>query len=201
MKKSTRNSLAALALAASFSFGGNLSAQMGGMGGGMSEGGMGGGMMMHGASRMHVYQPMHILHHGEPLGLSEAQRAELTAIMERANAAQEENQASHDRHMGQMTELLGQPGASAADIQAHFAAAHAAGGAAHWAKIEAAVQAVAVLNESQRARVDGWGDMMDMMQMHRGMAEGHEGMGGMDHEGDDDDGEGHDMDGMGSHES
>ena len=61
--------------------------------------------------------------------------------------------------------------ADTAAVKAHFEAAHAAMGKAHWLALVSAVQAKVVLNEAQRTKVQAWTDSMQtwMEQHHRMM--------------------------------
>ena len=58
-----------------------------------------------------------------------------------------------------------------AAVKAHFEAAHAAMGKAHWLVLVSAVQAKVVLNDAQRTKVQAWTDSMQtwMEQHHRMM--------------------------------
>ncbi len=136
-----------------------------------------------GMTRMHAFSPHHLLMHGDAIGLTSGQREALMRIQHEAAQTHEIAKARHDQKRAEMMALFSDGGDLSA-AEETFALAHAAGGEAHWAGINAAIQAMALLDEVQLARANGWADMMEMM--------GKMGAGGM---GDSD--EGHDEDGDG----
>jgi len=148
----------------------------GGMGMGMMQGhgGMGGGMgMMEGGpmARTMAFAPARLLEHREALKLSEQQVQRLTKLRD---DAQQAHDAQHEMAMQYMEELGKLAGSTdTAAVRAAFMGHHQAMGGAHWIMLRAAVQARGILNEVQRARVDGW---VDAMQEHRGPGMG-QGMG------------------------
>ena len=185
MKRTVKFLTVAVALAALLPASGTLLAQ--GMGG-SGEGHGGQGM-----SRMHAFSPHHLLMHGDALALTSDQRTSLIRIQQDAAAAQEVSQASHDEKQAQLMALFS-GGVTVSDARSLFGAAHAAGGEAHWAMINAAIESMALLDEMQLARAHGWADMMEMMGMMGKMGEEDEGghmgaghMGGGDDDGEDED--------------
>jgi len=116
--------------------------------------------MMPAMARVHVFSPQHLLEHREVLKLTDEQVNRLTALKATATKAHDDAQASHDAHHKQMMDALAAAAPNAREAQGHFQAAHTAMGNAHWAMIEASIQAMAVLTEVQRARVEGWADAM-----------------------------------------
>lgn len=125
--------------------------------------GMGGGEHGgHGMGRIQAFSPHHLLMHGDALQLTEGQRESLMGIQREATTAHDAAKATHD---GKKAELMALFSGEVAGSEAReiFGAAHAAGGEAHWAMINAAIESMALLDEMQVARAHGWADMMEMM--------------------------------------
>lgn len=116
-----------------------------------------------GMTRIEAFQPRHVLNHRDWLDLSQNQVNSLESIQHDAMRRHDEAKTAHDRHMMALIEVFNGDIDPAA-AESHFRLAHEAGGEAHWAMISAAVAAMDVLTDVQRARVQGWADMMPMMR-------------------------------------
>lgn len=138
--------------------------------------------MMGPMARVMVFQPAHLLERKDVLGLTAQQEQRLTALRDAAQAAHDQAAAEARRHHDALAQAFGDGSPDTAAARQHFQAAHQAMGSAHWAMLRAAIQARAVLTETQRARADGWADAMQampmMMQRMREGGEGGEGHGG-----------------------
>lgn len=140
----------------------------------MGQGMMGPGMMGH-MMQMHqmmapmmrgmAFAPGHLLNRKDALELTAAQVTRLTAIQDAAKAAHDAAQAEHKTHLDAVVQAMKAAAPDTNVMRTHFQAAHAAGGKAHWVMLSAAAQARAVLNDTQRGRVEGW---TDAMMMHQG---------------------------------
>jgi Spy/CpxP family protein refolding chaperone len=152
----------------------------GGMMGGMDMmdhmremGGMSGPLL-----RGMLLTPANLLMHKEVLGLTEEQVAKLTALRDAAKTSHDAAASDARTHGHELATLMGTTAPDTAQLKTHFEAMQAATTRAEWAMIVAAAQARAVLTETQRARVDGWGDAMDFMMRMQGEPE-HGGEPGM----------------------
>ena len=140
----------------------------------MGRGMMGQGMMGH-MMQMHqmmapmmrgmAFAPDHLLNRKDALELTAAQVTRLTAIRDAAKAAHDAAQAEHKTHLDAVVQAMKAAAPDTNAMKTHFQAAHAAGGRAHWVMLSAAAQARAVLNDTQRGRVEGW---TEAMMMHQG---------------------------------
>ena len=154
----------------------------GGMRTGMGQHGQMDPMMQHMAGMMEMMGPMmrgmafspaNLLDHKDTLGLTAQQVTRLTALRDGMKTTHD---AAHAEMKTHMTELAAAMKAAAPDtnqVKPHFTAMQAAMGRAHWAMLSAAAQARGLLTDAQRARVDGWADMMQqhmgqMMMQHQG---------------------------------
>jgi hypothetical protein len=124
---------------------------------GQMQGRMGGGMqggMGPLSGQLGRYAPTHLLKMKEMLTLTAEQVAELTAIQ--AAAKQAEDEAHAPAHAaGQSLRKALTDGADAATLKQYFQAHHTGMGNVQWARVEAAMQARAVLTEAQRGHVEG----------------------------------------------
>jgi Spy/CpxP family protein refolding chaperone len=136
------------------------------MGQGMMQGDMQGMMMDHMQSMMGpmmrnmAYNPSSLLMHKDELKLTDQQVTKLTALRDAAHKAHEAAMSEMHTHMQELMPLLGAATADTARMKPHFQAAQAAMANAHWAMLVASTQAKAVLDDTQRARVEGWADAM-----------------------------------------
>lgn len=138
--------------------------------------------MMPGAARIMAFGPAHLLMHQDALGLTDQQVAKLTALKTAADSASAAAMKDAKMHGDELGDVLKAANPDTAALRAHFTAMHDAMGRAHLIQMKAAVQAQAVLTELQRARVEGWADMMGMHgggAMGGAMPGGMGGMGGM----------------------
>jgi LTXXQ motif family protein len=140
-----------------------------------------GGMEMHGemgmmAQMMEMMGPMmrtmafapdHLLARKDALDLTPQQVTRLTALRDAAKAAHDAAQTDMRTHMDAMAQTMKANAPDTTALKQHFQATQAAMGRAHWAMLSAAAQARGVLTDAQRGRVDGWADMMQMMQGER----------------------------------
>jgi len=115
--------------------------------------GAGEGMM---GGPLSVFAPSALLDKRDTLKLSAEQVSQLERIQADAKARHDQAMASHDQHRQQMMEALQAPAPDAQAVHAHFQGAHDSMGAAHWAEMDAALQAIAVLTDDQRATVRSW---------------------------------------------
>lgn len=153
---------------------GMMHGEMGAMQGQDHMAGMMGQMMemMGPMMRSMAFTPDHLLARKDALALTPQQVTRLTALRD---AAQKTHEAAHSEmqmHMGEMAKAMEAAAPDTVQVKAHFQAAQAAMGRAHWSMLSAAAQARAILNDAQRGRVDGWADMMQgqmgqMMPMMR----------------------------------
>jgi hypothetical protein len=127
--------------------------QMGHMGGMGQMGEMGQmGMAGHGMA-LHAFHPARLIEQRADLALTDDQMTRLEAIRAEATTAHDQARTTHDQHRDQMTEALKGERPDPEAVQTHFMAAHAAMGLAHWAEMQAGLQAMAVLTDEQRAKV------------------------------------------------
>lgn len=124
------------------------------------------GPMMRGMA----FTPDHLLNRKDSLGLTADQVSRLTALRDAAKAAHDRAAAQAKAHMEGLAKVFTAAAPDTAAARQHFQAAHQAMGDAHWAMLRAAAQARAVLGDSQRSRVEGWVDAMQMMMQRRGPA-------------------------------
>ena len=144
--------------------------------GGMGPGHMGEmqGLMMPGMGpatmRMMLYAPPHLLARRDALGLTAEQVSRLTALRDGAKAAFDAAESEAQTHTKELDRAANAAQPDTAALRAHFEAAHAAMGRAHWLALVAAVQARSVLNDAQRQKLAVWVDSMQAwMQQHRQM--------------------------------
>jgi Spy/CpxP family protein refolding chaperone len=100
-----------------------------------------------------AFAPGALLGKRDTLGLSADQVHRLERIQADGKTRHDEAMASHDQHRQQMMAALQAPLPDPDAVHAHFQGAHEAMGAAHWAELDAALAAMAVLTEEQRATV------------------------------------------------
>ncbi len=127
--------------------------------------------MMGPMMRAMVYAPEHLLGHKDALSLTDQQVARLTAIRDAAKAVHDAAATDAKGHRDALAQAFAAPAPDTAAVRLHFDGMHTAMGKAHAAMLRAAAQAKAVLTDAQRARVEGWADMMQMgpmMQRHEG---------------------------------
>jgi Spy/CpxP family protein refolding chaperone len=134
------------------------------MGGGMMGGGMMAGWMTYGMGmdstmagsmmRNMAFMPQHLLAERESLKLTPAQVTRLESIEQAMQSAHQAMWQQAQPHMRAMTSLMGGSSPDSASLKSNFEAASAAMTAAHWAVVNAAVQARAVLTEAQRREVE-----------------------------------------------
>jgi LTXXQ motif family protein len=126
--------------------------------------------MMGPMTQVMLYDPQHLLARKDALGLTGDQVGRLTTLRDASRAVQ---QAAMSEAKAQMQELQQAVSASAPDtsvLKAHFQAAHAAMGKAHWMALASAVQAKGILTDAQRTGLNVWVDSMQAwMQQHRHM--------------------------------
>lgn len=128
--------------------------------------GMIGPMMM----RTAAYNPASLLRHKDVLKLTDQQVSRLTALRDAAKAAHDAALSEMQTHLQEMRPLMDAASPDTAKIKPHFQGAQAAMARAHWAMLVAATQARAVLDDTQRARVEGWADAMQHRRMRDGGA-------------------------------
>ena len=171
---------------------GGMQGMMGGQGGMQGMMGGQGGMQGMGAQdellqQLEFFAPEKLTEHKDLLGLTDAQVTSLDAIHDNKHEAHMASHASEAEHRTGLEEALGADTPDPAAIKTHAEGLMNAMHAAHLASITAAVQARAVLDETQTARVEGWidaehrmGGGMGGMGMGQGGAMGGGGMqGGM----------------------
>ena len=137
------------------------------------EGRMGGGMMGHMREgmgpmmgpmmRTMAFSPEHLLMHKDALHLTDQQVARLTALGDATKTSHDAAMGAMRTHGELMATVMAAAAPDTAQLKGHFQALEAAMGQAHWAMISAAAQARALLTDVQRARVDGWADVMEHM--------------------------------------
>lgn len=130
---------------------------------------MGQGMMPHMMQMQEMMAPMmramaftpdHLLARKDSLGLTVQQVTRLTALRDAAKTAHDAAAAEAKTHMDALAQAFQGAVPDTAAVKAHFQAAHAAMGKAHWTMLAAATQAKALLTDDQRARVERWASMM-----------------------------------------
>jgi len=144
------------------------------MGPGRMSGTMMEGSMMHdmgpALTRMMLYTPQHLLARKDTLGLTPDQVSRLTRLRDGAQAAHDAAAADARTHTQAIEHAASAATLDTAALKAHFEAAHAAMGKAHWAMLVSAAQARAVLTDAQRAKVQTWADSMQAWaRQHRQM--------------------------------
>jgi len=138
------------------------------MGQGMMQGDMHGMMMgnmpmmgmMGPMMRNMAYNPASLLMHKDELKLTDQQVTKLTALRDAARTAHDAAMSDMHTHMQELMPLMSAATADTAKMKPHFQAALAAMANAHWAMLVASTQAKTVLDDTQRARVEGWADAM-----------------------------------------
>lgn len=113
-----------------------------------------------------AYAPDHLLMMKTQLALTDQQVARLTAIRDAVKAAHDAAAAEAKTHRDALEQVFRANVPDTAALRQHFLAAHTAMGNAHLAMLKAAAQAKGVLTDAQRARVEGWGDVMQMHGDH-----------------------------------
>lgn len=137
------------------------------------------GPMMGDFIELHAFQPKNLLNHTTALSLSTSQVDRLSQIDSDATKAIDQARASHQSHLKELHDALNATTPDLKAVKAHFDAAHDAAGTMHWAAINAALSARAVLTDVQRARVAGWIDAMRHEHMGAGPGMQHPMMPGM----------------------
>lgn len=118
--------------------------------------------------RVMTFHPRHLIEKKDLLGLSPDQVAKLTSLQESARKAADDAQARAKAAHEAMAQAMAAGKPDPKKLQGHFQAAHEAMGQAQWTRMNAALQARAVLTEVQRARVQGWVDAMQAGPMGGG---------------------------------
>jgi hypothetical protein len=121
--------------------------------------------MMAPMMRAMAFTPAQLLERKDVLALTPQQVTRLTALRDEAKKAHDAAAAEAKQHRDALERSQANP-ADTAGLRTHFQAMHAAMGNAHWTMLRAASQARGILTDSQRGRVDGW---VDAMQMHHRM--------------------------------
>ncbi len=106
---------------------------------------------MSGMAPLQMFGPASLLEQREKLSLTSGQVAHLTELLEGSKKARETLLEGHDRNHALLMEILTGAKPDPAQARGYFDAAHASMGAAHWAEIEAALEAMTVLTPEQRA--------------------------------------------------
>lgn len=120
--------------------------------------------------RTAAYNPASLLRHKDVLKLTDQQVSRLTVLRDAAKTAHDAAMSEMQTHLKEMRPLMDAAAPDTAKIKPHFQAALAAMARAHWAMLVAATQARAVLDDTQRARVEGWADAMQHRRMRDGGA-------------------------------
>lgn len=127
-------------------------------------------MRQMGMMKLMLYAPQHLLARKDALALTSDQVKRLTALRDGSKGAQEAALAEAQTHGKELEEAADAPQPDMTAIKVHFQAAHDAMGKAHWATLESAIQARAVLTDPQRVKIQAWADSMHVwMQQHRHM--------------------------------
>jgi cytochrome c556 len=116
------------------------------------QGMMSEGMMMPGMA-VRAFDPEKLLAQRADLGLTDEQVQRLEQLQADAKRTHDDAMASHDRYRDQMMEAMGADTPDPTTVQGLMAGAHASMGEAHWAEMHAALEAMRVLTETQRAQV------------------------------------------------
>jgi len=121
--------------------------------------------------RVMLYTPQHLLARKDALGLTGHQVTRLTALRDGAKTAHDAAMADATAHMKELAQSANAAQPDTSTLKAHFQAAHAAMGKAHWAMLASAAQARAVLTDAQRTKLQVWADSMQawMKQHHQMM--------------------------------
>lgn len=133
---------------------------------GRGRGPWGGNRMMGGEGRSMgrdmAFDPARLLARKDVLGLSPQQASRLTTLQKGVEptftSARTEIRKQHDA----IAAIMKADAPDTAQLKQHLQALQSAVNNAHWARISTAIQARAVLNESQRGRVQGWADARRM---------------------------------------
>jgi Spy/CpxP family protein refolding chaperone len=143
-------------------------------GGMMGQGMMGGGMMMNGGMmagwmrygmgmdsstmgsmmRTMAFMPQHLLAERSSLKLTPAQVTRLESIQQSMQAAHRAMWSQAQPHMRNLASMMGGSSADSAALKRDFDAAQSAMSAAHWAVVNAVLDARAVLTPAQRRQVE-----------------------------------------------
>lgn len=141
---------------------GPLAAQQHGRGQGtMHEQGQ--GAMMGPGHAVAAFSPERLLEQRTELALTETQIGRLEQLRSETAARVDQAMASHEKHRAEMAALLASDAPDPQMVRAHFQGAHDSMGTAHWAEMQAALEARALLTEEQRAKVKA---AMPEGQMH-----------------------------------
>ena len=117
-----------------------------------------------------LYTPQHLLARKDALGLTPDQVSRLTALRAATQAGQDAATSEAETHLHELEQAANAPAPDTGAMKTHFQAAHAAMGKAHWLALASAVQARAILNDAQRAKLNAWADSMQTwMHQHRQM--------------------------------
>lgn len=132
---------------------------------GQGQGMMGEGMMMAGMA-IRGFAPEKLLAQRADLGLTDEQAKQLEQLQADAKRAHDEAMASHDKYRDQMTKAMADDLPDPTVIHGLMAGAHTSMGEAHWAEMQAALKAMQVLTEDQRAQVRKTQPGMGMQHRH-----------------------------------
>lgn len=127
-----------------------------GQGGGMmgrGQGMMGEGQGMMAGMAVRAFAPAHLLAMRADLGLDDAQVKRLEQLQADATREHDQAMASHETYREQMMEAMKADVPDVTKIRGLMAGAHESMGQAHWAEMQAALKAMGVLTEAQRAQV------------------------------------------------
>jgi Spy/CpxP family protein refolding chaperone len=100
-----------------------------------------------------AFAPEQLLSQRAELGLTDDQGKRLEQLQADAKREHDQAMASHDTYRDQMMEALQADTPDPTKIRGLMAGAHESMGQAHWAEMQAALQAMSVLTDAQRAQV------------------------------------------------
>jgi hypothetical protein len=104
------------------------------------------------------FDPARLLARKDVLGLSSQQVSRLTTLQKSAEPTFTAARTEIQKQRAAIAAVMKADAPDTVQLKQHVMALQTATNNAHWARISTAIQARAVLNESQRGRVQGWAD-------------------------------------------
>ena len=105
-----------------------------------------------------AFDPAHLLSRKDVLALTAEQVTRLTALQKGAEPAFTASRTEIRKQRDAIAAIMKADAPDTVQLKQHLMALQTAANSAHWAQISASIHARAVLNETQRGRVQGWAD-------------------------------------------
>lgn len=106
--------------------------------------------------RAMAFAPEHLLQRKDSLRLTAEQERQVAQLRDSAQPVHDAAMAAARGHGREALHAMSRSTPDAGAVGVHFRAMHSAMGDAHWAMLETALRAKAVLTDAQRAQVESW---------------------------------------------